>query len=171
MSKARYSDKHEAHFGLGTENYCHFTSPIRRLSDLAIHRIIKRVLLSGKRPESYASYARRLAICATEGELRAVSAERRIDNLYKTVYMSRYVGKTFSAFVSGVTSFGIFATLDNTVEGIIPLSDMSGSYVFEERTMKLRGSRHTFALGDKITVRLVECDISGSRIRFELVEE
>lgn len=171
MSKARYSDKHESHFGLGIENYCHFTSPIRRLSDLATHRIIKRVLLSGKRAESYASFARRAAVSATEGELRAVSAERRIDNLYKTIYMSRFVGESFTGVVSGVTSFGIFVTLDNTVEGIVPLSEMRGSFVFDERTMKLRSSHTTFSLGDGVTVRLVECDVSGSRIRFEIIGE
>ena len=171
MSKARYSDKHEGHFGLGIENYCHFTSPIRRLSDLATHRIIKRVLLSGKRPESYAAYARRCAVCATEGELRAVSAERRIDNLYKTIYMSSFVGESFDAVVSGVTSFGIFATLDNTVEGIVPVSEMRGSFVFEERSMRLRSSRRIYSLGDKIRVKLIECDISGGRVRFEMQED
>ena len=171
MSKARYSDKHESHFGLGIENYCHFTSPIRRLSDLATHRIIKRVLLSGKRAESYASFARRAAVSATEGELRAVSAERRIDNLYKAVYMSRFVGESFTGVVSGVTSFGIFVTLDNTVEGIVPISDMRGSFVFDERTMKLRSSHSSFSLGDEVAVRLVECDVAGSRIRFEIIGE
>ena len=171
MSKARYSDKREGHFGLGIENYCHFTSPIRRLSDLATHRIIKRVLLSGKRAESYTSFARRCAVSATEGELRAVSAERRIEELYKAVYMSRFVGDSFDAVVSGVTSFGLFVTLDNTVEGIIPLSDIGESFIFEERSMKLRSSKRSYSLGDRLRVRLVECDISGGRLRFELLEE
>ena len=170
MSKARYSDKHESHFGLGIENYCHFTSPIRRLSDLATHRIIKKVLLSGKRPDSYASYARRLAICATERELCAVSAERRIDDLYKTVYMSRFIGESFVGFVSGVTSFGIFVTLDNTVEGIVPVSEMRASFVFEPRSMRLRGAGRSFSLGDKVAVKLVECDVSSGKVRFELSE-
>lgn len=171
MSKARYSDKREGHFGLGIENYCHFTSPIRRLSDLATHRIIKKVLLLGKRAEGYASYARRLAVCATEGELRAVSAERRIEDLYKTVYMSRFIGEEYDAVVSGVTSFGLFATLDNTVEGIIPVSDIPGSVIFEERSMRLRDPRFSYSLGQKIRVRLVECDPCRGKVRFELVEE
>ena len=171
MSKARYSDKHEAHFGLGIENYCHFTSPIRRLSDLATHRIIKKVLLSGKRLDSYASYARRLAVCATDRELCAVSAERRIDDLYKTIYMSRFIGERFLGFVSGVTSFGIFVTLDNTVEGIVPISEMKGSFVFEANSMRLRGSSGNYSLGDKIGVTLVECDVSSGKVRFALLED
>ena len=170
MSKAKYSEKHTSHFGLGIENYCHFTSPIRRLADLAVHRIIKRVLLSGKRKESYLSFARRCAVCATEGELRALAAERGIDNLYKTVYMSERVGEEFDAIVSSVTSFGIFCTLDNTVEGIIPLSDMGEEYIFEEKMMRLRGRHDSFTLGDRLRVRLVECDISRGRMRFEIVE-
>ena len=95
MAKAKYSDKNDGHFGLGIEKYCHFTSPIRRLSDLATHRIIKKVLFEGKNPKSYASYARRAAAAATEGELRAISAERRIEDLYKVIYMSERVGETF----------------------------------------------------------------------------
>lgn len=169
MSKARYSEIHHSHFGLGIENYCHFTSPIRRLSDLATHRIIKRVLISGKRGEAYASFARRCAVAATEGELRAVSAERRIENLYKALYMSHFVGEEFDAVVSSVTQFGLFCSLDNTAEGIVPISDLPFGAVFEERTMKIRCHTESFSLGDKIRVRLVECDIARGKMRFEPV--
>lgn len=171
MAKAKYSEKKSAHFGLGIENYCHFTSPIRRLSDLATHRIIKRVLFDKKRKEIYAGYARRAAAAATEGELRAVSAERRIENLYKVIYMSDYVGKRFSAVVKSVTSFGLFVELDNTVEGLVPIDEMMGIYIFDEKTLTLRRGKVRYKIGDTVSVILEEADIIRGKLRFSLEEE
>jgi ribonuclease R len=130
MMKAKYSEIRMPHFGLGIDCYCHFTSPIRRLSDLATHRIIHKVLLEGKRPESYASYAKRAARAASETELRALGAERRIENLYKVIYMQEHVGEIFNATVSSVTSFGMFCELENTCEGLVPICEMPGLFIF-----------------------------------------
>ncbi len=168
MSKAKYSEERVAHFGLGIESYCHFTSPIRRLSDLATHRIIRRVLFEGKRPESYASYARRAATAATEGELRAVSAERRIEDLYKVIYMSEQVGRVFEATVNSITSFGMFCTLDNTCEGLVPISEMPGVFTFDERNLTLRSSNRIYRIADKVSVRLEEANITRGKLRFSL---
>lgn len=168
MSKAKYSEHSSAHFGLGIQYYCHFTSPIRRLSDLATHRIIKRVLLEGKRNEAYNGYARRAAAAATEGELRAVNAERRIENLYKVIYMSDYIGECFDAVVSSVTPYGIFCELPNTCEGLIPISELPGAFVYDEKNITIRSSNAVYRLSDKITVRLEEADIIRGKLRFSL---
>lgn len=168
MSKARYSEQKQAHFGLGIADYCHFTSPIRRLSDLATHRIIRRVLFEGKRADLYSSYARRAAVAATEGELRAVTAERRIEDLYKVIYMSGQVGRVFDATVSSITSFGMFCTLDNTCEGLLPISEMPGVFSFDERNLTLRSAYKTYRIAERVRVRLEEANITRGKLRFSL---
>ncbi len=170
LSKAKYSDVRHGHFGLGIENYCHFTSPIRRLSDLATHRIIRRVLIEGKSAKAYSSYARRAAVAATDAELRAVSAERRIEELYKAIYMRGKVGESFSAVVSSVASFGIFAMLDNTCEGLIPLEEMRGYFVYDEKNMCVRSGDASYRVGDRIKVRLEEVDMARCKLRFAIVD-
>ena len=170
MSKAKYSEVRQMHFGLGIKNYCHFTSPIRRLSDLATHRIIKKALLEGGEGPRYLSYAKRAAAAATEGELRALSAERRIDALYKTVYMSEHIGEVYSATVSSVTSFGMFCELDNTCEGLVSLSDL-GEYYYDEGTLSMRSQSGCIRLGDRVKVRVESCDIIHTRVEFSLVSE
>ena len=171
MAKAKYSEVKTPHFGLGIENYCHFTSPIRRLSDLATHRIIKKVLAEGKRPELYTGYARRAAAAATESELRALTAERRIENLYKCVFMAEHEGEVFPATVSSITSFGMFAMLDNTCEGLIPISEMPGVFTFDEGNITMRSAHKIYHLADPIFIRVEECDIIRGKIRFSICEE
>ena len=170
MSKATYSEVRKPHFGLGIDFYCHFTSPIRRLSDLATHRIIKRVMLSEKTPRQYGSYAKRAAAAATEAELRAVSAERRIENLYKVLFMEKHIGEEFDAIVSSVTSFGLFVELKNTCEGLGPLSLMRGEFIFEEKTLSLRSRDIVYRVADPVRVRLTEADIVRGKLSFELCE-
>ena len=169
MSKAKYSDVRSRHFGLSLDYYCHFTSPIRRLSDLATHRIIHRVLIEGKRAEAYKSYAKRAAVAATDAELRALGAERRIEGLYKTLYMSQYLDCEFDAVVSSITSFGMFAELDNTCEGLIPMSEMPGLFTFDEKNITMRSGRHVYRLGDRIRIRVEEADMIRGKLRFALV--
>lgn len=168
MAKAEYSAVSSGHFGLGIELYCHFTSPIRRLSDLATHRIIHRVLIEGKHPAAYASYARRAAKAATDAEQRAVNAERRIEDLYKVVLMSSRVGECFDAAVSSLTSFGMFVTLENTCEGLIPISQMPGLFTFNEKSLTLRCGSLCYSLGDAVRVKLEEADIVRGKLRFSL---
>ncbi len=168
MAKAAYSEIHKPHFGLGIENYCHFTSPIRRLSDLATHRIIHGVILEERPKEKYRSYAKRAAAAATDGELRALSAERRIENLYKVIYMSDRIGETYPAMITSVTSFGIFATLENTCEGLVPISQIDGNFVFDEKNICLRNNKYVLRIGDKITVKVEEADMTRGKLRFSL---
>ena len=168
MAKAKYSEVHHSHYGLAIENYCHFTSPIRRLADLATHRIIHKVLLGGESAKKYASYARRAAAAATDSELRAVSAERRIEHLYEAIYMSKFIGKHFPARIVSVQSFGLFCALENGVEGLLPVSDLIGMPIFDEKNLTLRTYAHTFRIGEQIEVEVVECDIVHGKIRFAL---
>jgi len=169
LAKAKYSDVKAPHFGLGIKCYCHFTSPIRRLSDLATHRIIHKVLFEGKKPRAYASYAKRMAVTATETQLRAMSAERRIENLYKVLYMQKFIGEEFSAFVSSVTQFGLFVELENTCEGLIPLSEMPGYFIYDERNVAIYNGKLTYRLGDTVKVRLEEADTVKGKLRFSLI--
>lgn len=171
MSKAKYSSEQHPHFGLGMEKYCHFTSPIRRLSDLATHRIIKKVLLHGKRAESYSSYARRAAAAASDTELRAEDAERRIEDLYKAIYMLDHLGEQFEATVSSVTSFGLFCELENTCEGLVPIGSLGGVFTFDEKTLTLRSRDVSYRIGDRLTVMLEEVDVIRGKLGFSIVEE
>ena len=171
MSKARYDRERHGHFGLGIANYCHFTSPIRRLSDLAVHRIIHRVVFEGAKPERYSSYARRAATAATEGELRAVGAERDIENMYKALYMSRFLGESFTGVINSVTSFGLFVELPNTCEGLVPISELDGVFTFDEKTLTLRSHAVTYHLADAVTVRLEEVDVMRGKMRFGIIEK
>ena len=169
LSKAHYSDVRNGHFGLAIQNYCHFTSPIRRLSDLATHRIIKRCLLEKKDGARYKKYAARAALVASDTELVAVATERKIENLYKAVYMQGHIGEEFAAVISSVTRFGLFAELDNTCEGLIPISEMPGVFSFDELHGTVFGSGLVFKVGQKIRVKVCEVDVSRGKIKFSLV--
>ena len=127
------------------------------------------MLIDGKRPESYSSYAKRAARAASECEIRALTAERRIENLYKTVYMSDFIGKSFDATVSSVTSFGMFCELENTCEGLIPISEMPGMFIFNENDLTLRCGKLVYRIGDTVRVRLEEADIIRGKLRFALI--
>ena len=164
MSKAEYTDKRRGHFGLGLTHYCHFTSPIRRLSDLATHRMIKSVLLEGKSAASFASYARRAAAAATESELRALAAERQIDALYKTLWAEKHIGETFDGMVSGVTSFGMFILLPNTCEGLVSMDTLPFGTVYDEEMSCLRYKDTVYRPADSVRVRIEETELSSRRI-------
>ena len=167
LAKARYSATASPHFGLSLELYCHFTSPIRRLSDLVTHRIISAVLIGGDAPGKYRAAARRGADAATEGEIRAVTAERRIEALYKTIYMRGFIGKVFSGRISSVTSFGYYVELENTCEGLVPTSLMDGDWKYDECRRTLSKGEATLTIGDAVTIRVRDADITTQHITFE----
>ena len=124
LMKARYSTECTGHFGLALDNYCHFTSPIRRYPDLCVHRFIGMLADGANAAEIAAAkrFAEQAAESSNESELRAVGLERAIDDLYKAMYMSGREGEEFDGVVSSVTSFGMFVSLPNTVEGLVPIS-------------------------------------------------
>lgn len=170
MAKAKYSEVRHPHFGLALDYYCHFTSPIRRLSDLATHRIIHKVLLEGKRPELYEKYAKRAAAAATEAEIRAVGAERRIENLYKVLYMQGRVGEEFDATISSVASFGFFAELENTCEGLVPIATLPGVFRFDEKNLTISSRDKVYRIADRVRVRLEEADIIRGKLSFSVID-
>ena len=171
LMKARYSTECTGHFGLALDNYCHFTSPIRRYPDLCVHRFIGMLADGADAAEIAAAkrFAEQAAESSNEGELRAVGLERAIDDLYKAMYMSGREGEEFDGVVSSVTSFGMFVSLPNTVEGLVPISSLDGYFVFDERALTLSGNRTVYRLGTPVRVRLTRSDIVRRRIDFVLV--
>ncbi len=168
MQKARYSPENLGHFGLASECYCHFTSPIRRYPDLCIHRIIKDVINGkyGEAVEKYGSFVERAAQQSSDRERKATDAERDVDDLYKTMFMSERIGEEYEAVISGVTAFGLFAELPNTIEGFIPIESLYGTYVFDEQKLTLRGNGRTFTLGETLKVKVIDVDFYRRRTEF-----
>ncbi len=173
MQKARYSPENEGHFGLASKCYCHFTSPIRRYPDLCIHRIIKLVLNGGygEACEKFGDFVTEAAKRSSERERRATDAERDVDDLYMTMYMSEHIGEEFDAVISGVTGFGLFAELPNTVEGFVPVESLYGEYTFDEPRFRLIGKKQTFAIGELIRVKVVDVDFYRRRTEFRLIKK
>ena len=173
MQKARYSHENLGHFGLASRYYCHFTSPIRRYPDLCIHRIIK-LIINGGYPEAietFSSFVQEASKQSSERERRATNAERDVDDLYMTMYMSDHIGEEYEGIISGVTSFGLFAELPNTIEGYIPIESLFGEYTFDETRLRLVGKEDSYAIGERIRIRVVDVDFERRRTLFRLLEK
>ena len=171
MAKAKYSENPLGHYGLALQDYCHFTSPIRRYPDLAIHRILTDFLSHTPKAalmERYGSFARTAADASTACEIRAMTAERECESCYKAEYMAGFLGKIFTGVVSSVTEFGIYVELPNTVEGMIRLENLSEDVVrFDGGASVIdRHGRPLYTIGDKIDIQVAACDISTGRISF-----
>ena len=173
MRKAKYSPECLGHFGLASTYYCHFTSPIRRYPDLTIHRIIKESLhgrLSAVEIANLKQFVLSASMQSSEREVNAEKVERDVDDLYRVLYMTHHVGEDFEGVVSGVTEFGIFVELDNTVEGLVRIEDLPADrYSFDEKMYKLNGNSHTFNIGDKVKVKSIRADILTREIDFMLI--
>ena len=171
MQKARYSPENAGHFGLASGCYCHFTSPIRRYPDLCIHRIIKEILHGGyeNAQKTYGGFVAHAAKQSSERERRAADAERDVDDLYTTMYMSERIGEEYDAVISGVTSFGLFAELSNTIEGFIPIESLYGVYKFDAERYRLVGNNAVYAIGEEIRVRVIDVDFERRRAEFRLL--
>lgn len=176
LKKARYATEPISHFGLAADQYCHFTSPIRRYPDLQVHRIIK-ALLDGRMDDGYQRHLEKIlpevAARASARERNAIEAERAVQDLKMTEYMSKHIGETFPAVVSGVTKFGIFAELDNTIEGMIPLAQLDdGYYVYYEKEYCVIGehTKKRITLGDKVKVKVVAADVALAKIEFTFAD-
>ena len=177
MKQAKYSPSCIGHFGLAVKYYCHFTSPIRRYPDLQIHRIIKEQLnnkLNNKRQDQLAHIVEYASTQSSERERAAELAERDVHDYYKACYMADKVGQQFDGVVSGVTSFGIFVELENTVEGLIRLANMRDDYyIYNQETYSIIGerSKKTFRIGDSVRIEVDNVNVDFKEIDFKLIEK
>lgn len=173
MQQARYSTVNAGHFGLASECYTHFTSPIRRYPDLMVHRLIRAYQKDGRLKEKEAqlslSYHTIAADQASTRERVAVEAERETDDLKKCQYMLPFLGQPFAAHVTGITSFGLFVGLENGIEGLVHISLLTDDdYEFDEASYTLRGARsgRVYRLGDPMEVTLAQVNMEKSEIDF-----
>lgn len=177
MMQARYTAENGGHFGLAAKYYCHFTSPIRRYPDLEIHRMIKK-MLHGELDEKASAYYRRKmpdwAKHCSKQERVAEDAERDTDALKKVEFMEDKVGQIYEGIISGVTNWGIYVELPNTIEGMVALSQMDDDYYeFDEKKMLVFGKRtkKSYRLGDKVVVSVAKVDRMMGTIDFVFEEE
>jgi ribonuclease R len=174
MKQAKYSVVSSGHFGLACQYYCHFTSPIRRYPDLQIHRIIKEQLRGRLNEERIAHYKDILPDVANETsrlERRADEAERETDKLKKVEYMEGHLDEEYDGIISGVTSWGIYVELPNTVEGLVHVSRLTGDYYYyNESASEMVGEAtgRNYKLGMPVRVRVIGCDRFTRTIDFEL---
>lgn len=176
MKQAKYDPKSIGHFGLATEFYTHFTSPIRRYPDLIVHRLIRTYLVNGDLSEEtqtkWKTKLTEIAKHTSEQERVAVDAERDTDDLKKAEFMQDKIGEEFEGVISSVTGFGLFVELDNTVEGLVHVSDLTDDYYhYDETRYAMIGERtgNVFRIGDVIEVRVVAVNLEEQSIDFEIV--
>ena len=177
MKQARYTPENTGHFGLAANYYTHFTSPIRRYPDLQIHRIIKDNLRGRMKPEKIAHYEKILpevAKASSERERRADEAERETIKLKKAEYMSRHVGEVYEGVISGLTRWGMYIELENTVEGLVHVANMPDDhYDYDENGFRMVGERtgKTYKLGQRVFVRVTGADVFMRTVDFEIADE
>ena len=173
MSKALYEEKPKGHYGLVLKDYAHFTSPIRRYPDLAIHRIMTD-MLKGTEKETmilrYTDFAERASKQSSEREVIAMRIERKAEDCYKAEYARRHLGECYEGTISGVTQRGLFIELDNGVEGFVPASSLtpSGTSLTEGVRLTDPASGKTWSLGDKMMITIVRADVNLGKIDFEV---
>lgn len=175
MKKAFYSTDCEGHFGLAFKYYCHFTSPIRRYPDLMIHRIIK-ASINGMLDEEMTNHFKQSAAVAAETasqtERKAQEMEREVEKMKKAQYMLGHVGETFDGVISGVTNFGLYVELDNTIEGMIRLDSLKDDYYdYEEGKYRVIGrqTNKIYGLGDPVKINVIGASPEERTIDFEMV--
>ena len=176
MSKALYEEKPKGHYGLVLKDYAHFTSPIRRYPDLAIHRILTN-LLQGTDKETmilrYTDFAQQASKQSSEREVVAMQIERKAEDYYKAEYARRHLGECYEGTISGVTQRGLFIELDNGVEGFVPASSLtpSGTNLTEGVRLSDPVSGKSWSLGDKMMITIVRADVNLGKIDFEVAPE
>ncbi len=174
MKQAKYTVECSGHFGLACQYYCHFTSPIRRYPDLQIHRIIKEQLRGRLQEERLRHYEEKLPEVAKHSskmERRAEEAERETDKLKKAEYMEERIGEIYEGVISGISQWGIYVELQNTIEGLIHVSTLPGDYfIYDESTYEMVGKETgvTYKLGQKLKVRVRNVDRLLKTIDFEI---
>ena len=173
MSKAVYEEKPKGHYGLVLQDYAHFTSPIRRYPDLAIHRIMTAQLKGTDKDTMilrYSEFAEDVSKQASEREVIAMQIERKAEDCYKAEYARRHLGECYEGTISGVTQRGLFIELDNGVEGFVPASSLtpSGTSLTEGVRLTDPASGKSWSLGDKMMITIVRADVNLGKIDFEV---
>ena len=177
LKVAVYDSENKGHFGIASKYYCHFTSPIRRYPDLFIHRIISKYLrnnytLSEKKVELYSKIAEDDAKKSSEREKIATQVERDSIDIKKAEYMSNKIGEEYEGIISGVTQFGVFVELENTVEGLIRFENLGDEYYEYDPDHKIligERSKETFKIGDKINIEVIDANKQEKRISFKRI--
>ena len=176
MSKAIYSEENIGHFGLASDAYTHFTSPIRRYPDLIVHRLIRKYIFNGdiniNEFRLLTSKIEDIASHSSKKERAAIQCEYDVDDMKKAEYMEKFVGETFEGKISSITNFGMFITLPNTIEGLVRLKDMSDEYyIFNPTLYILKGERTNkrYRIGDDVLVKVIRSDKKMREIDFKLV--
>jgi ribonuclease R len=176
MQKARYDEQCLGHFGLADEYYTHFTSPIRRYPDLLVHRLIHTYLFKEKMDSTTIQYYEKiipdLAEKASIHERRAVTIEREVDDMKMAEYMEQYIGEEFEGMINSITNFGFFVELENTIDGLVHITDLTDDfYFFDEVNMQYIGRRtgKKFKMSDTIKVRVKAASKADKTIDFEIV--
>lgn len=171
MAKARYDTAPIGHFGLALADYCHFTSPIRRYPDTAIHRILSALLRTKNKEElnrRYLAFAVQAASLSSLAEVRAMQAERSAEDCYMAEYMSQHIGECYGGIISGVTQRGIFVELPSSVEGFVPIDSFEGAnYQFDGMIAQVdRNTGKKLTIGQPIHIRVAAADVASGRIDF-----
>ena len=171
MQKAKYSSEQQGHFGLAKTHYCHFTSPIRRYPDLAVHRILKELITDGgeKLEEKYRAFVEEASKTSSEKEINAAEAERAVDDFYKILYIDNYVGEEFDGVISGVIPAGLFVELENGVEGFVKAETLAGKrFICDRKTFTLSDGKTTYKLGQTVKIKVAGVNIIDKRAEFIL---
>ena len=178
LKLARYSEENLGHFGIAGKYYCHFTSPIRRYPDLFIHRVISYYLehnynVDEEFKEKYKELAKQAAINSSEREKVATKAERDAEKLKKAEYMESHIGEIYEGVISSITPFGMFAELENTVEGLVGFRNMGDEYFYyneENKTLVGENTKKIYKIGDKVTIKVIDANKMLRQIDFEIIQ-
>ena len=171
MAKAKYADEPLGHFGLVLDDYAHFTSPIRRYPDLAIHRILTDLCYNKQNikymQKRYAGFAKEAAQQSSEAELTAMRVERECDDCYLAEYMTKHIGETFEGTVSSVQEFGFFVELDNTIEGLVRVDSLAnGPYDYDGHFTLTKEGKPVYRVGERVKVICVSANVAAGQVDF-----
>ena len=176
MSKAKYSDINIGHYGIASKRYAHFTSPIRRYPDLTLHRLVKEYTdnMSTKTISYWQNKLFDIAFHSSKKEQDAIDCERDVEKMKKAEYMESHIGEVYSGIISGVTEFGFFVELENTVEGLVRIDSLGGDYYTYNKELNAilgKNSRTKYMYGDKVTVEVIAANKETSQVDFKIVRE
>ena len=177
MKKAVYSPENLGHYGLASDCYTHFTSPIRRYPDTTVHRLLHTYLFDGKADmPTVRKWEEKLVYItehSSERERASVDCEREVDDMKMAQYMEQHIGETFEGMISSITSFGMFVELDNLIEGLVALRDMDDFYHFDEEHLTLTGEKNhmKYSIGERVVVKVVRASKEEKTIDFEIVRK